>query len=383
MLLWSSSRAALTSLPNGLPRLSGVGGRLRGLVAEIARNRPEEVAAALDRLLQERAGRFLTGLEAYRRHPDRRDGERATVRWQSGSARLLDYGEGGKAVLIVPSLINRHYILDLMAERSFVCHLAAAGLRPLVVDWGEPGEIEQEFGLTDYITRPLDGALDAALGLAGARVAVCGYCMGGLLALALAARRPTDIAHVALLATPWDFHAERQAQAQLLGALVEWLPALLGDRKTVPVAAIQGLFLALDPFLAERKFGRFATLEAESEAALCFVALEDWINDGVPLARRVALECGVSWYRDNEPANGRWQIDGRRVRPQELSMPALVVLPERDRIVPPQSAALLAAALPEATVMRPPLGHIGMMTSQAAPTTLWQPIAEWLCGKFA
>ncbi len=40
--------------------------------------------------------------------------------------------------------------------------------------------------------------------------------MGGLLALALALRQPADIACLALLATPWDFHAERQALAQLL-----------------------------------------------------------------------------------------------------------------------------------------------------------------------
>jgi len=46
----------------------------------------------------------------------------------------------GKTVLVIPSLINRHYILDLLSERSFVRFLRAAGLRPLVIDWGEPGE---------------------------------------------------------------------------------------------------------------------------------------------------------------------------------------------------------------------------------------------------
>ncbi len=84
--------------------------------------------------------------------------------------------------------------------------------------------------------------------------------MGGLLALALALRRPADAACLALLATPWDFHAERQAQAQLLGALIEWLPLWLGDVEAVPVSLIQGLFVTLDPFLAERKFIRFAGL---------------------------------------------------------------------------------------------------------------------------
>ena len=60
-----------------------------------------------------------------------------------------------------------------------------------------------------------------------------------------------------------------------------------------------------------------------------------------------------------------------------LRRPALVVLPGRDRIVPPSSAEPLAAAL-GASVLRPPLGHVGMMSAARAPAILWTPIAEWL-----
>jgi polyhydroxyalkanoate synthase len=202
--------------------------------------------------------------------------------------------------------------------------------------------------------------------------------MGGLLALAL--RRPAETACLALLATPWDFHAERAEQGRLLAATVE--AALLGSGDA-PLAldVIQGLFLALDPFLAERKFTRFAGLDPESGAARDFVALEDWLNDGVPLARQVALECARSWYGDNEPGRGEWQIAGRPVLPEEVRAPSLVVLPSRDRIVPPLSAEALAAGIPGAAVLRPPFGHIGMMASAAAPDTVWRPIADWLVAR--
>jgi polyhydroxyalkanoate synthase len=56
----------------------------------------------------------------------------------------------------------------------------------------------------------------------------------------------------------------------------------------------------------------------------------------------------------------------------------LAVVPGRDRIVPPRSAEPLAAALGTATVLRPPLGHIGMMSAARAPEMLWTPIAAWL-----
>ena len=385
MLLWLSSRAALTSLPAGWTCWNVPGepcdSRPTALADAIARAGPEPVRAALDREIGQRAAAFLAGLDAYRRHPYRRAAPRVPVLWRAGAMRLLDYGRGrgGAAVLLVPSLINRYYILDLLPERSFVRQLAAAGLRPLVIDWGDPRAAERGFSLDDYISGPLGGALTEAAAANGGRpVALLGYCMGGLLALAAALLRPADVAALVLLATPWDFHAERQSQAQLLGTLADWLPLLLDDGAAVPLWIIQSLFLALDPFLAERKFIRFAAMDPEGAAARGFVALEDWINDGVPLAHRVAVECARSWYRDNAPARRRWRVGGRAMLPAELEMPALVVLPARDRIVPPASAAPLAAAIRRTTVMRPPFGHIGMMASGAAPAAVWRPIAEWL-----
>jgi polyhydroxyalkanoate synthase len=379
MLLWLSSRAALTSLPSGLPLSKTEGDRFAALRAEVERLGADRVSAALDRELSRRADGFAAGLAAYHRHPFRRAAIRAPVVWRQGAVRLLDYGRGGgPAVLVIPSLINRYYVLDLLPERSFLRHLAEQGLRPLVVDWREPGAVERDFTLSDYIAGPLDAAAAKARALAGAPIAVLGYCMGGLLALALALCRPADTACLALLATPWDFHAERPAQAQLLGELAQWLPVFFGAAEPLPVAVIQMLFLALDPFLAERKFIRFGTLDPEGTAARGFVALEDWINDGVPLAHQVALECAGSWYRDNAPMRGTWQVDGRPVRPGDVAAPSLVVLPRRDRIVPPRSAAPLATAIPGASALRPPFGHIGMMASAEAPEAVWQPIADWL-----
>ncbi len=45
--------------------------------------------------------------------------------------------------LVVPSLVNRAYMLDLM-PRQVVDALSwpAPGCRPLLLDWGEPGPLE-------------------------------------------------------------------------------------------------------------------------------------------------------------------------------------------------------------------------------------------------
>ncbi|HEY1257790.1 MAG TPA: alpha/beta fold hydrolase [Stellaceae bacterium] len=381
MLFWLSSRAALPGLRSGSTRSSGAaGGRLLALANEIEAVGPESVGRALDAEITRRAGAYLTGLEAYRRHPFRRPREAMPVAWHQGTTRLIDFAPDstGPAVLVVPSLINRWYILDLLPERSFLRHLASQGLRPLVVDWGVPGRLERGFDLDDYIAVRLDAALCAAADLCRAPLALIGYCMGGLLALALALRQPSKVARLVLLATPWDFHAEEAAQAQFLGAIGETLPALVGACGAVPVEVIQALFFLRDPFSAERKYIRFAGLDPRSTAARDFVALEDWINDGVPLPSPVMQECLRSWYGENEPPRGLWEVAGNPIRPEELRQPALVVVPRADHIVPPSSAEPLAAALGTADMLRPPLGHVGMMAAPRAPDLLWTLIAQWL-----
>jgi polyhydroxyalkanoate synthase len=141
---------------------------------------------------------------------------------------------------------------------------------------------------------------------------------------------------------------------------------------------LQALFFGLDPFLAVRKFSRFAALGPGSAEARRFVALEDWLNDGVPLALPAARDCLARWYGGNEPGRGVWRIAGRPVDPGRVALPAYVVVPARDRIVPPASAAALAAALPNAVRQNPALGHIGMVVGGGAEEHVWRPLAEWL-----
>jgi len=110
------------------------------------------------------------------------------------------------------------------------------------------------------------------------------------------------------------------------------------------------------------------------------VALEDWLNDGVPLAAPVARECLSGWYGENTPARGEWRIAGLPVDPARLALPAFVAAPGRDRIVPPESALPLASLIPGAVLHQPTAGHIGMAAGSAAEQALWRPFLEWVRG---
>jgi polyhydroxyalkanoate synthase len=354
---------------------------------------PEAFDAALRRQLLHRHVELLRGIQAYRQHPYTRPLSDPPAIWREGTTRLLDYGQcpeaanrQGPPVLVVPSLINRAYILDLKPGLSLVRDLAARGYRPLLVDWDRPGEEERGFDLTAYIAGRLERALDATVGVAGGQgVPVLGYCMGGLLALALAERRPREVRALALLATPWDFHAHpagarygQGPQARLAATGAQALEPAMQALGQLPVDALQMLFAGLDPLTAVRKFLTFARLDPDSARAETFVALEDWLNDGVPLAAPVARECLYGWYGANTTAEGGWRVAGRPVDPGRVAAPALCLLPANDRIVPPASAAALGAQLPHVDVRRPALGHIGMVVSNRAPKETWAPLADWL-----
>ena len=265
---------------------------------------------------------LIEGIAAYRRHPWRRTLEEPPSIWAEGSTRLLDYGAAGNhPVLFVPSLINRSYVLDLAEGYSMLRWLASQGVRPLLLDWGWPEAVDRQFSLTDYVAGRLERAMTAAALAAGTPPVLAGYCMGGTLAVAAAQRRPDLISGLALLAAPWDFHAPDPDRAIQAGQTLPLLEPALTINQALPVDLLQSLFALLDPWSVADKYRGFAKLPPDSERARLFVALEDWLNDGVPLAAEVARACLGEWYGKNAPARGNWRIAGLPVDPRAIFMP--------------------------------------------------------------
>jgi polyhydroxyalkanoate synthase len=383
---WTSLRAALPLIAAGqFPWPASAAAAAAALQRDCGATSAEALAAAVDRLGEQRFLEFAAGVSAYRAHPYRRALSEPPTLWRAGTTRLLDYHPAatGQTVLVIPSLVNRGHVLDLTASTSLLRHLAARGHRPLLVDWGAPGDAERGFDLSDYIAGRLGGALDAAVTAAGGPVPLIGYCMGGNLALALAQLRRADVTALALLATPWDFQIDGPLKTPLDAAAAATLTAAFAALPEFPVDLLQAMFASLDPFLVGRKYRAFAAAQAaggrqaKADGEL-FVAIEDWVNDGVPLASKVAAECLVGWYGQNAPARGLWQVAGETIAPERCDKPALLLLPQHDRIVPPASSLALAAALPRATALRVPSGHVAMIVGRQAKTQSWEPLAAWL-----
>lgn len=361
----------------------------RRLAADVAEAPDMEMALALRCEGAARLAAMLRGIRLYQASPVSRDLGDPPALWRRGAARLLDFGPpGGRPVLVAPSLINRHHILDLDGEVSLMRFLSTQGVRPLLLDWGTPGVEEQGFGLADYVERRLAPAFDAARAIVGEPLGLVGYCMGGALAIALAGMRQGDVARLALIGAPWDFaHMTpmRGALASLgiggeRAALVQMIDQVAAIFGMTPVAALQAVFAQLDPGLAARKFRHFAGLDQSGPEARRFVLVEDWLNAGPPLSGPAAREALVDWHLENAPARGLWRVGGAPVRAEAVRAPTLIAAARRDRITPPAATESVADALRDAHVIRPDSGHVGMIVGRGARAGLWRPLADFLLG---
>lgn len=319
---------------------------------------------------------FFKGIQKYQGHSFERPPHDLQTTWQGGQARLLSgktaSGGRGTPVVLVPSMINKSDILDLLPDRSLLRWLSAHGFETHLYDWGIPVE---DAGQADFDCAVKD-RLAPALESLGRPAIVLGYCMGGLFASALATIRPDLVKAMILLAAPWNFHAGNQYLKNRLSIMAPMAGPYMAQYGRLPESWMQAVFASLDPESTIRKFSGFAKMEDEAKEAL-FVAVEDWLNDGIDLPSGIGKLCLTPWYENNDPFEGRWQVCGKTVSASAITMPTLVIAAKGDRIVPKESALAFAQQADGAKSIVCNTGHIGLLAGSKAVEQVWKPIADW------
>lgn len=357
--------------------------KLKNQLSNQSQNQSSEaLKSAIQHEAKNRTSEMLAGVLRYYETLYQRNVPEPPTIWQRGSARLLDYGQKvadpKSIVLFIPSLINRYYILDLEEERSFLRYLSSCGIYPLVLDWGEPSAAEIDFNCADYVTKILSPAIDFIAKISAQPIAIAGYCMGGVLALAAAKLKRKKISSLALFATPWDFHCPEFTPFVLEEKWQLEMAKQIAGQKTLPAEMIQSLFYLTDPFVFEHKFRRYADLEPNSRIAKDFVALEHWVNDGVPMTSGAAHDCLLGWAQENRLATGQWVVGGKKITPPSAALPTFIAIPKNDHVVPFECAMPLARNVRNAHIIHPSAGHVGMIVGRSAKRELWQPYVAWL-----
>ncbi len=345
---------------------------------------PWDVAEASNKRLSQ----MLSGIDKWRAHPYQRSMSEPPVIWSSGHARALDYGtvDGGHPVLVVPSLINRAYILDLMEDVSFLRRMASKGLRPILLDWGSGIDPNAPQTIEDHMRDVLLPAFRHLSETSGTRPSLLGYCIGGTLATGLAAHLKDDVSKLVLMGSPWDF-SELSGVAQALKThvletgpeqMAMSLSALGQHFGAVPAAMFQHLFAVLSPMQVVQKFSRFDQAPQNDAAAHKFVAVEDWLADAVSVPAPATKTILIDWYVENQTGMGAWNTLGTPVDPRQITAPTLVITGQKDHIVPTKVATALVPLIKNCAHLSVNKGHVGMIVGGDAQALVADRITTFL-----
>jgi polyhydroxyalkanoate synthase len=282
-------------------------------------------------------------------------------------------------VLLVPSLINRHYVLDLMPGKSFAEYMVAQGHDVYVLDWGTPTEEDRYLSFDDVCDRYLGRALRfTARTSPSGKAHLLGYCLGGTLTTIHAAARPQHVASMVALAAPIAFHDD--------GLLSRWtrtqsfdLDAVVDACGNVPHQLMQSAFHMLRPTLPLSKAVHLLDRAWNDEYLDGFLALETWGNDNVAFPGECFRRYIRDLYRTDALVNGTFALSGIEVKLGNIRCPVLAVTFEHDNIVPWTSAAVLLEHVGSTDKERIhlPGGHVGAVVSKSAAKGLWPQMHAW------
>lgn len=327
--------------------------------------------------------KMLLGINAYQSHPYNAKRKKLNTVLRLGEVTIRApekkvRRDGGPVLLLVPSMVNKAYIMDLMPQRSMLRWLRKRGIQACLLDWGDPLRDKDLKTIGAAIQKKLMPAAKFLARQAGGPIHALGYCMGGTLLAGAASLEAKTFKSLIFLAAPWDFHAGSNA---LQKRVKFWAPSAMPQMREkgyLPVDWMQTVFASLDPKATAAKFSRFAALDQGSEESRIFVAVEDWLNDGTDLPAEIAREPIEEWFLENRAARGKWKIGAKTVNTRDIKAPALVIASQRDRLVEYETAAALAKKIKDAKIINPGCGHIGMMAGREAVEKVWKPIAEWV-----
>lgn len=311
-----------------------------------------------------------------------REGKGSLYRFRStarGSSLARAAGRSHVPVLLVPSMINRWYVLDLREGASLAGALSSgAPWETYCFDWGIPEDEDRYVAWDDVVAR-LDRVVRRVLRLSGAsKVAIVGYCMGGTLSGIYTALNPERVAALVNLAGPFDFsHAGR------LGTMVDprWFdPVAMTAAGNLSALQMQSGFLALAPTGSISKWVGLADKLHDPRAREAFAALETWASDNIPFPAAAYVTYIKELYQENRLVRGEHHVLGDRVDLAAIGCPVLTVTAERDAICPPKAALALKelASSRVKDVLMVPGGHVGAVVGSRAAKELYPQMRAWL-----
>ena len=283
-------------------------------------------------------------------------------------------------VLIVTSLVNQPYILDLIPGQSMVEFLLRQGYDVYLIEWGRPRQEHKDLTLEDHVQGRLPECVARVLAHSGEKqLTMIGYCVGGLLAALYASLYPkAPVKNLVLMAAPINSDG--------LVSLKAWMgehfdeESLLAQFGNVPADWMQNALRALRPL--GKVAGTMSLLNNVDKPGVVAsnLRMTKWETDNIPFPGGVFRQVVRDFMRGNKFVSGTWEIGGKRADPRNIRMPVLHLLAQEDHITPYDAARsllpIIASTDKQEIIVKG--GHVGLVAGRGAETRMWPALDSWL-----
>ena len=213
-------------------------------------------------------------------------------------------------LIIFPPWINRFYILDLTAEKSFIKYCVDQGITVFVVSWKSADSTMKDIVWDYYIAAQIDAIDTVRSGLDVPDVHAIGYCVAGTtLAATLSILAATDAADKVRSATFFTAQVDFSTSGELLHFIDDQQIAMM-EALSAPQGYMDGRFLALTFNMLRGKDLIWSTVVKNYLLGEDYPAFDllHWNGDVTNLPAKWHRNYVVDLYRDN-----------RLVKPHDLS----------------------------------------------------------------
>ena len=268
------------------------------------------------------------------------------VVWEQGKFKLYHYKtpnpqKNSTPLLIVYSLINRPYILDLLPGISLIEYFTKKGLDVYLIDWGEPDYEDRHMTLDAIISPGISQIVDFICKESGCeKISLFGHCLGGVLSLLYTACYPEKVDRLLTLTTPIT-----GSEGGIVNIWANLMPVdqIVDTFGNMPAKLIRYTFIALKPYYEVIRWKHYyERLEAMSdEAIVAFNAVDKWVNDNIDVPGEAYRKFMHEMYQEDRFSKNQTKINGKTINLGNITCPLFNILAEDDWIVTPKSASIL------------------------------------------
>ncbi|QER40555.1 alpha/beta fold hydrolase [Acinetobacter suaedae] len=295
-------------------------------------------------------------------------------------------------LVIVPPLAANMLIYDLFPHRSLVRYFLAQGFDVYLIDWGSPSLRQAKYNLGTYVKVFMPDFIEKVREHSGQQqLSLYGWSLGGALSLCYTSLfKDKNIQNLLILASPINTHKSGYMGKfyQRLTIPAKWIRNNTNFRiRQIPsrVFHIHGWqntlgFKLTDPIGNIRNYWELLKNLNDRQFVINHATSSSFVDNMLAYPGGVMRDIIIRFWIDNELSTGRVQFGDQIADLKDIDCSVLAIGGDTDIIVTAEAVRplmdLISSKDKQFRIVAG--GHMGLVSGNQAPQTVWPVIHQWL-----